>query len=860
MAWSGAAPLLLLLYCCGTSGTSRESRDERKLFGGYRIVPKACRPEGATDKDELGICMFNYECAARSGEVVGACMDGFLFGACCRLPAGHTFELPDPELLLEGGATFPPENPNAIAATSKRPDYMGSSSINDLLHNPQHHVSVHPEADTVLLDKSSSTVRPNHQDLSTFSYVDNNNVEDQASTPKHRPDEKSTVSATPTYLTTGSRWSTRPWPSSTTSYLPVSSSNEYDESLVLVPTITLSSNKRPETSPEPSPEPGGPDPESISHIISLLNDTKGGLVDPGPEPEPEIITLGNSPSPSLSTWVSVNGRPSPSTSWRPDTTSFTKNPSYTSSHHVIGPTYDVITTEQQSARPVPTVIVLSSAPTTKFSTTSVSLITKRPSSNKPSTPFLITKLPTTLPTQSSSRPTLYTERPSFHTTQYINRPTFTALYPTNNFEHSTTYHDRPTTQFERPASQYDHPTTQSERPSSQYDHPTTQFIYRPPSSTTKPGTTYYTYRPTTFSTQNPDSSFTQVTERPSTTIVSNRPWTTTPMDYPDTTIPADHLANFPPVRNPSFNMTQRHSNTSIVEDEKLDNKLQGFVDKIVLSLEGNFEDLEDILINGRNETLSTLGTSTTRRPQTSKRPSSTTSRPTRRPTPTGSRPSSSVRPQATKPTQTARPKPSSRPSTIRPGSSRPTVRPSQTTKSTARPTLTSRPTSSVRPVNTRPTLSTRPTSAKPPSSTRPRPTRLSTTLRPVSTHKTTTKRSTTTSSTTQLLVQQDDSLKPLKIPTTTTETSPTTLQDTTVTDTEDPSSPNKPDYKHECGVRPLVQKTARIVGGKSSTFGEWPWQVLVRESTWLGLFTKNKCGGVLITSRYVITAAHCQPG
>ena len=64
----------------------------------------------------------------------------------------------------------------------------------------------------------------------------------------------------------------------------------------------------------------------------------------------------------------------------------------------------------------------------------------------------------------------------------------------------------------------------------------------------------------------------------------------------------------------------------------------------------------------------------------------------------------------------------------------------------------------------------------------------------------------------------------------------------------------------ECGVRPLMQKTGRIVGGKGATFGEWPWQVLVRESTWLGLFTKNKCGGVLITSRYVITAAPCQPG
>lgn len=64
----------------------------------------------------------------------------------------------------------------------------------------------------------------------------------------------------------------------------------------------------------------------------------------------------------------------------------------------------------------------------------------------------------------------------------------------------------------------------------------------------------------------------------------------------------------------------------------------------------------------------------------------------------------------------------------------------------------------------------------------------------------------------------------------------------------------------ECGVRPLVARAGKIVGGKGAKFGEWPWQVLVREATWLGLFTKNKCGGVLITDKYVITAAHCQPG
>lgn len=50
------------------------------------------------------------------------------------------------------------------------------------------------------------------------------------------------------------------------------------------------------------------------------------------------------------------------------------------------------------------------------------------------------------------------------------------------------------------------------------------------------------------------------------------------------------------------------------------------------------------------------------------------------------------------------------------------------------------------------------------------------------------------------------------------------------------------------------------MGGDRTTFGDWPWQVLVKESTWLGLFTKNKCGGVLISDQHVLTAAHCQPG
>lgn len=69
----------------------------RKLFGGYRITPKQCRATKtlpSTDPRASGptICMFNHECAQRNGEVVGACMDGFLFGACCQVPKTQHLE------------------------------------------------------------------------------------------------------------------------------------------------------------------------------------------------------------------------------------------------------------------------------------------------------------------------------------------------------------------------------------------------------------------------------------------------------------------------------------------------------------------------------------------------------------------------------------------------------------------------------------------------------------------------------------------------------------------------------------------------------------------------------------------------
>ncbi|KFM63810.1 Serine proteinase stubble, partial [Stegodyphus mimosarum] len=85
-----------------------------------------------------------------------------------------------------------------------------------------------------------------------------------------------------------------------------------------------------------------------------------------------------------------------------------------------------------------------------------------------------------------------------------------------------------------------------------------------------------------------------------------------------------------------------------------------------------------------------------------------------------------------------------------------------------------------------------------------------------------------------------------------------TIGQTTST-TQKPIRNTSLDYRKDCGVRTIGPR-GRIVGGQSAYFGRWPWQVLVKEAAWLGLYQKNKCGGVLISSKYAITAGHCQPG
>uniref|UniRef100_A0A4W3H6I5 Acrosin n=1 Tax=Callorhinchus milii TaxID=7868 RepID=A0A4W3H6I5_CALMI len=60
-----------------------------------------------------------------------------------------------------------------------------------------------------------------------------------------------------------------------------------------------------------------------------------------------------------------------------------------------------------------------------------------------------------------------------------------------------------------------------------------------------------------------------------------------------------------------------------------------------------------------------------------------------------------------------------------------------------------------------------------------------------------------------------------------------------------------------CGMRPLMDPPVemRVIGGQEALPGNWPWQVSVQmrhDSSYLHI-----CGGSIIDTRWVLTAAHC---
>ncbi|RZF34202.1 hypothetical protein LSTR_LSTR003612 [Laodelphax striatellus] len=156
------------------------------------------------------------------------------------------------------------------------------------------------------------------------------------------------------------------------------------------------------------------------------------------------------------------------------------------------------------------------------------------------------------------------------------------------------------------------------------------------------------------------------------------------------------------------------------------------------------------------------------------------------------------------------------------------------------------------------------------------PTPAPTTRRPPSTTTTTTTTTTSRPSTTTKRTSTTE--KPITVRPTTTVASTTTIAAAAAPTTvkvppPPPPPPPKPhkkppgstgtvpasrDKKKSCGISPLFPRhEVRIVGGRNSQFGVWPWQVSVRRVSFFGTSSTHRCGGALLNEQWIATAGHC---
>ncbi|XKL65412.1 hypothetical protein PGB90_008832 [Kerria lacca] len=901
-----------------SSGLSPYFHHQGRKFGGYKILPKPCKDTSSPEK-EVGICMFNYECTQRAGTVVGSCMDGFLYGTCCKLPPGVSLSMvhvPDTTpskpissfasdrsttilkphiehspvetfLLYKNGTVvqnvnspddfllFNKQQTPLVSQTSPLPetnDYrlpssfpqMWSSNNMDIHHIPNN-ISPSQIFDTAMLHNTKPA--NGEQDRFSTAYPSKPYTISSSREPFSPNFSSSKYSVVATkispftttrsneYLSQSSKFAYTTTPFSTTSptVIITNKNDVYDdeENLIRVPTLTVDNNHKYGSN------------NSINHILWLLNDTKSDIEDE------EISTKATQ---SFYTWLSVQNNPEKASSayysTKPIHSGYheskpsTPLPS-TTLHHIPGPSFHVtpevkITPKPQpnTAESAPTVIVLTSAhdststttkkPVHSYSTTASYNVSYHfpqvgSSSIKPN---IKPAYSTTEPDKPNYNSILITAKPSQgsyasirpQTTGFITKPVFNDLHgkPSTNILHTAF----PVTSSPLPVKQVK-PAITSTVQSYTKLKPVTEGLLTSSSPSFIQTTVVTTAKPIWPGNSNPDSnirpsysvspipSFTNsvptmstssyVTVRPQTiptyTIYEDNP---TFSVYPGTNIflnTTESIFDFPPVRDPNVTMTNTQQEKPIItstttfgdEDTDLEVTPQFVVDKTLEDKMHVFVEKIVQSLQGNFEDLEKVlinGESTnnvTISNSPTKKPPSVTKRPTKKP--------SSVKPN-TRPQKPA--------------------------------------------ISTLPVLST---------VTTKKPTKKPTLATPVVLFQP----STSTEATITL-----PNKKPIKV------TASTTISISPSTPTEIVSAPEDDedilvttvkqgiedhiDYKRECGIRPLARKNGRIVGGKGSTFAEWPWQVLVREATWLGLFTKNKCGGVLITNKYVITAAHCQPG
>lgn len=616
--------------------------------------------------------MFNHECSQRDGQVVGACMDGFLFGACCQLPSGTTGELVDSDMIVSnidnklstteapmktspmditsnglsqiaetllGPAILPTAGDNAVVQVSGDSSFFSTTGI------------THPHApDTMLVNQQDNEIQPIMFRPTTQLPIDKKTTErmDEISSFTNRPTNfEVSISNGPLVYST---------PKPVFTYKPnkpmfVHKPNKPDDKYVLVPTITHDSKK-----------PNGTEFDSVVNIMELLNKTtlmpQYGMASSTKKPPSTSYVFSSTPS---------------------------RRPGYTPSTQKPPSTSYVFSTTIPPRRP-DTTTTARTRPTTRK--------TNKPNKNK-------------RPNQSTKKPYVpsSTLKPMYHST-YANSPT--AFYttkkpPSTSYVYSATPTKRPPSVVDTHVAGPGFTVTATPASSStsgqfsSYPSPAPTVIVLsplPPSDdeynedivTNKPiqkvpvnyqpstyqPSTYQpsTYQPSTYPSSRPTSmphrkpvnsvivnnhvtqNIYATSERPQPTIlITPKPNSSTNKPTTDFTAPievetsADDLINFPPVRNPNLNMSNPSigdediTTPAFIEDEELNNKMESFVNKIIQGLQEPFEGLKDVVYN-KNKTAVVSSSNTTKKPlkkqgTTTKKPtkvaSTTTKRPTRKP-------------------------------------------------------------------------------------------------------------------------------------------------------------------------------------------------------------------------------------
>lgn len=628
--------------------------------------------------------MFNHECTQRNGEVVGACMDGFLFGACCQLPLDMIGELMESDVTptkIENNNLYSSyikttSSPSTLAPLSGLITSSGVSQITNALLNgviptAQDNAVVqvdgnqyfsttgvtHPTApDTILINHNNVINSDDFKMPSTQIAEDRKTTVIDQTTPSYKPELpiiQISISNPPYYTQSPGYHKPLFVPK------PVILSN--NDKYVLVPTI---SNSKPNKTQEF---------DSIVNILHMLNES------------------------TTAKYGSSSTKKPPSTSYVFSSTS-TRRPGYKPE-------------TRTTTKKAPSHVSSTSAPPRKSSSTTQgkpTYVTKRPStSTKPvkisgGTKPHSTKKPisTTLHYIPSS-----TFRPL--KTTYANRPeafTVTKKPPSTSYVYSSTVSKRPTT------SAYVAGPTFSVTPSSSTDGsssppPPTVIVLGPLSTDASPKpptpTTIIPIRkPVSHVTIN--NHITQniySSERPlPTVLITPKPSTTFKPLIDDSevietaTSPYD-MVNFPPVRNPNLNMSvpvfdEDESTPPFIEDDVLNKKVESLVNKIIQGLQEPFSGLKDVVYN-KNKTSSSLNV-TTKKPI---KKQGTTKRPTTKP---GTSAVTSGRPPSGRP-------PSGRPSTPKPINQKKTTTKRPTTiSSTKKPTTTIKKTKPPKKITTTP--------------------------------------------------------------------------------------------------------------------------------------------------------------